>query len=213
MSGKTAESQQRGLSLSAFIFERRKNMISIIDTLPENWETDLELHLLRNHTNRNNRKVYICSPCNADTPEGIQRNMRAARLYMYYAAKKLRFNARAPHAFLPVLLSDKIPAERGRALRFGSDFIENNETFLICGSDITAGMSGEIGTVSLLSMPIMVYNEDLLLRVRKIVTRIGADKSLVTYNANHPVLGMSPEELFSPSRPNRSRRPDELFDF
>jgi len=188
-------------------------MISIIDTLPENWETDLELHLLRNHTNRNNRKVYICSPCNADTPEGIQRNMRAARLYMYYAAKKLRFNARAPHAFLPVLLSDKIPAERGCALRFGSDFIENNETLLICGSDITAGMSGEIGTVSLLSMPIMVYNEDLLLRVRKIVTRSGADKSLVTYNANHPVLGMSPEELFSPSRPNRSRRPDELFDF
>lgn len=188
-------------------------MVSIIDTLPTTWEADLELQMLKAHSDRSSKKAYICSPCNAPTPEGIQRNMRAARMYMYYVVKKLRFNARAPHAFLPVLLSDKVPSERGCALRFGQDFIQNHDTLMVCGADITSGMAGEIYAVAILGMSITIFREELLLPIRKMVTRNRADKSLVTYNPNHPVLGMSPEELFSPQYPNRSRRQDELFDF
>ena len=44
------------------------------------------------------------------------RNMHSARAYMYYAMEKMGYAARAPHAYLPMLLCDRVPSERAIAL-------------------------------------------------------------------------------------------------
>ena len=84
----------------------------------DNWESRLESQFLKN--NRCCKKVYICSPLSAETDEEMLSNMRNARAYMYYAMTVMGYAARAPHAYLPMLLCDKIPSERAAALTFGA---------------------------------------------------------------------------------------------
>ena len=65
------------------------------------------------------QKLYVCSPLSAPSPEGIEANMRKARQYMWETAACYGCRAIAPHAYLPRLLNDRIPAERTLALSFG----------------------------------------------------------------------------------------------
>lgn len=171
-------------------------MTSIIDSLPENWEAELEYQLLLDQTDRYRKRAYICSPCSDSSKKAVHCNIRAARFYMHYATKKLCFTARAPHAYLSILLSDMIPAERALALRIGLNVLEANDFVFVCGNRITSGMRGEIEHAAKLSLPIWVFHPDLYVDVRKIVTRMGADKCLVTNTPQHPKLSMSAEELF-----------------
>lgn len=71
------------------------------------------------------KKAYVCSPYSAENNEGMLQNMRTARAYMFYALKKMGMCARAPHAFLPMLLCDSVPSERAIALKFGIEFLKN----------------------------------------------------------------------------------------
>jgi hypothetical protein len=41
--------------------------------------------LLCETSSNNQHKAYICSPCRSDTSLGIQRNIKAARVYMFYS--------------------------------------------------------------------------------------------------------------------------------
>lgn len=172
-------------------------MTSITDSLPENWEAELEYQLLLDQTDRYRKRAYICSPCSDSSKKAVYRNIRAARFYMHYAMNELCFTARAPHAYLPVLLSDMIPAERSLALRIGLNLLEANDFVFICGNRITSGMRGEIEHAAKLSVLIWVFHPDLYVDVRKMVTRMGADKHLVTNEPRYPKLSMSAEELFS----------------
>lgn len=171
-------------------------MISIIDALPENWEAKLDYQLLLDQTDRYRKKAYICSPCSNSSKKAVHRNIKAARFYMYYAMKELCFTTRAPHAYLPLLLSDMIPAERALALRNGLNILEANDFVFVCGNRVTSGMRGEIEYAAKLGIPIWVFHPDLYVDVRKIVARMGADKRLVTHKSQHPKLSMSAEELF-----------------
>ena len=171
-------------------------MISIINSLPENWEAQLEYQLLLDQTDRYRKKAYICSPYSDSSKKAVYRNIRTARFYMHYAMKELCFTSRAPHAYLPVLLSDMMPSERALALRIGLNVLEANDFIFVCGNRITSGMRGEIEHAARLGIPIWVFHPDLHIDVRKIVTRMGADKRLVTYEPQHPELSMSAEELF-----------------
>lgn len=58
------------------------------------------------------KKAYICSPLSAPTKEGIRSNMEDARKYM--VMMKVRYHCRtiASHAYLPLMLDDRITEER-----------------------------------------------------------------------------------------------------
>lgn len=45
--------------------------------------------------------------------------------------------ARAPHAFLPMLLCDGVPSERAIALKFGIELLERSDVLLVCGNRIS----------------------------------------------------------------------------
>lgn len=121
-----------------------------IDIFKDNWEATLDKQFLK--WNRCLKKAYICSPLCAQTDMEMMQNMRAARAYMFYAMKKMNVSARAPHAYLPALLCEQIPAERALALEFGMKLLENCEVLFVCGDRISNGMKGEIGKAASLNM-------------------------------------------------------------
>ena len=81
----------------------------------KDWEQHLEMKMLE--CDRNKWKAYICSPLSAFTDDEVLRNMHIARAYMYYVIERMGYLAKAPHAYLPILLCDKIPVERAIALK------------------------------------------------------------------------------------------------
>ncbi len=153
------------------------------------WERFLDTQMLE--YNRCRKKSYICSPLGAETKSGILENMCNARAYMLYAYARLNVAARAPHAYLPLLLNEKIPAERALALEFGIKLLEQSDMLLVCGTRISAGMKNEIARAAALQMGIIAFDDDIYLEVKKIVTKYGGNKAFVTLNKNHPILTSS----------------------
>lgn len=113
------------------------------------WQQELMYQLAS--ADRCRKRAYICSPFRADTREQREKNLRTARAYMFYANKKMNMNAAAPHAYLPLLLCDEIPAERAIALRFGLELLEQSDVMLVCGNKLSNGMRGEIAKAALLA--------------------------------------------------------------
>ncbi len=172
-------------------------MQSIIDRLPENWEAELEFQLLLRQRNTYSKSVYVCSPCSNGSKKAVYQNMRAARFYMRHILHDMCMAARAPHAYLPALLSDSSYSERSLALQTGLRMLENNDFMFVCGNKISSGMRGEIERAAELGMPITVFHHDIYIEVRKIVTRANADKDLVGFEPNYPLLAYSADDLFS----------------
>lgn len=94
------------------------------------WQQELMYQLAS--ADRYRKRAYVCSPFRADTREQREKNLRTARAYMFYANKKMNMNAAAPHAYMPLLLCDEIPAERAIALRFGLEILEQSDVMLVC---------------------------------------------------------------------------------
>ena len=143
----------------------------------DNWALDLEKQFLRD--NRCRRRAYICSPLSAETEDGLIQNMHNARAYMYYAATQMNLYARAPHAYLPMILCDHIPSERSLALWFGLRLLEESHIILVCGNRLSHGMRGEISHAISLNMPIITFDEGIYHEVQKIVTQQGGNKAIV----------------------------------
>lgn len=156
------------------------------DIFTDGWENRLNEQMLT--YNRCKRKAYICSPLGASTKEQVLQNMHDAKAYMYYVSQKLGCIARAPHAYLPALLCDKIPAERALALEFGLKLLEQCEILMVCGDRISDGMLSEIIKAAKLNMDILVFDNSVYTEVKKIVTANGCDKSLVSLDTTHPLL-------------------------
>ena len=176
-------------------------MSSLNDTICRiigKWHNQLEeQYLAINDVGPAMQRAYICSPCSSELVEEVRRNVMAARFYTWYAYENFGFLARAPHAFLPVLLSDKLPAERALALRFGLELLEQSELLLVCGSKLSSGMKGEIARAAQLRIPIRVYNEDLYASIRKLVIRSGGHIGLVELHAEPCYLAYDAEQLFA----------------
>ncbi len=149
----------------------------------KDWEKELMHQFLAE--DKCKKKAYICSPFSADTKEGMLENMRVARAYMYYALKNLNMCARAPHAYLPMLLCDNIPNERAIALKFGVELLERSDVLLVCGNRISNGMKNEIANAAVLRIPIIVFEDMLYLEVQKIVTKHNGDKKSVKLDTEH----------------------------
>lgn len=120
----------------------------------ESWERELDRQFLKN--DRYRKRAYICSPLSGSTAEEELSNIWRARAYMLYARTMLGYMARAPHAYLPMLLCDHVAAERALALQFGLQLLEQSEVLLICGGRISRGMKGEIHHAAQLGIPIIV---------------------------------------------------------
>lgn len=160
-----------------------------MDTIfTENWEQRLEAQFLKN--DRCRRRAYVCSPLSAEDDAGFLRNMHAARAYMYYASEKMGMYARAPHAYLPMLLCDRLPSERALALEFGLSLLEGSEVILICGNRLSSGMKGEIAHAALCQMPMAVFDEGLYHEVQKEVTGYGGNKRCVQLDRENAVMGL-----------------------
>lgn len=145
--------------------------------------------------NRHLKKAYVFSPYSDPDPEMQLDNMRRARIYMLYANEHMHLLARAPHAYLPMLVCDGVPTERAMALRFGLELLERSDLLLVCGTTLSKGMKGEITQAAKLGISIQVFDDDLYVQVRKLVTQTGASKKLVVLNREHSELGMGTEPV------------------
>ena len=152
----------------------------------DNWERELDCQFLI--PDRCREKAYICSPLSADQDGQMLENMRTARAYMFYAMKKMNLAARAPHAYLPMLLCDRIPAERVLGLQFGLRLLESCDRMLVCGNRISRGMRGEIEKAAGFGVPITVFDEALLYKVQKIVTQSDGEKNSVRLDRENPAM-------------------------
>lgn len=133
-------------------------------------------------------RAYICSPLSAATDEEFVENMHRARGYMYYAVKHMDMAARAPHAYLPMLLCDRIPNERALALQFGLRLLEESDMLLVCGDRISLGMQGEILRAVSIKARIVAYSRKIYEQILGLVKQEGGDQELVFCDENHPFM-------------------------
>jgi hypothetical protein len=118
-----------------------------------------------------NTMVYIASPCKASTRAGVEKNMRAARLYCESANLAMGTKAVAPHACLPEMLDDNEPWARDLALFFGKELLKHCSAVLVCGTRLTEGMAAEVKLAAELDIAVIVYNKCLYEAVGKINKR------------------------------------------
>jgi hypothetical protein len=138
----------------------------------------------------NSRKAYICSPCRSDISLGIQRNIKAARVYMFYAYIYLSVVPKATHAYLPLLLNDSNEDERKIALQFGSRLLESCDKLLVCGDKITGGMKNEILEAFDLGLTIRVFHRHTYEAVCALMPET-SDKCQLVYDENHLHFALS----------------------
>ena len=166
-------------------------------SLPDNWEAALELTMLQQPARFDLSRTYICSPCRADTPEGVIRNMKAARIYMLYAFSNFPGVPRAPHAYLPVILNDRFDHERNIALHFGERLLMDCDLMLVCGDRLSDGMYGEIVRAVELDIPVKVFSKWVYDVLCTRLSLAGIDTENLNYNAGHPhmILSWGSDEL------------------
>lgn len=133
-------------------------------------------------------RAYICSPLSARTDEEFVENMHRARSYMHYAAKEMGLAARAPHAYLPMLLYDRIPNERALALQFGLRLLEESDILLVCGDRISLGMQGEILHAISIKTRILTFSHQMYLKICEYVRQENGDTELVRVDESHPLM-------------------------
>lgn len=159
--------------------------------LPDDWESMLDMRLLIAQTDPTRRKAYVCSPCRADSSNGVYGNMLAARYYMYYVYTNMNLCPCAPHAYLPVMLSDTKTRERKMALNFGIELLAIADELLVCGHITSDGMRGEIKRAEELGIPIKVFSPIIYEEVKGI-----AGYAPIHYIDGHISLVLNAGELF-----------------
>jgi len=169
-------------------------------SLPSNWEKILEQMMIRRPIGTRCGRTYICSPCRADSPDGVIRNMMAARVYMFYAHQYFPGAPVAPHAYLPVLLNDDYEDERELALEAGIRFLGGCGKLLVCGNRLSDGMYGEIMAAAIRKIPVQVFNKEVYDRLSERLSYESADPGLQRYpqyekDHLHYALSMGADDL------------------
>lgn len=153
----------------------------------DEWEDSLLLQFLRPEPEK--ETAYICSPLHAEDVHQYLCNLYAARAYMYYAKEYMGYLARAPHAYLPLLLCDEDADERKLALRFGLELMEKSKVVFVCGNRLSSGMAGELAQATALRKPIYVFDANLCHEVQEIIARQNCPPMFsASYIEDHPVM-------------------------
>ena len=99
--------------------------------------------------------TYVCSPLSAPTRAEMLANAAKANSYMVLAEKEFGGRAVAPHAYLPYLLDDRVPAERALALEFGKKLLAMCARVVVYGARVSEGMKGEIALAEGMGIPVL----------------------------------------------------------
>lgn len=173
--------------------------------MEQNKVIEMEQFLAYQFINKEDQRVkaYICSPLSAKSDEEFVENMHRARAYMHYAAKEMGLAARAPHAYLPMLLCDRIPNERALALQFGLRLLEESDILLVCGDRISLGMQGEILHAISIKARILTFSYPIYKQICEYVRKENGDMELVEVDENHSFMAGKevpiPESMISES--------------
>lgn len=135
--------------------------------------------------NIDRKNAYICSPLFDEAPEKLKDNMEQARLYMKITGHYMKVSAKAPHAYLPMLLCDRKPYERALAIKFGLELLEQCEMLLVCGDRLSQGMKGEIRHALKLKMPIVVFNQSLYEAVTDYADELNYSIKGISHNSDY----------------------------
>ena len=167
---------------------------------PANWEQKLQ-NILLSHGDRDN-KFYICSPLRGADWKEIQRNMLAARFYMYFTWLHMHRYARATHAYMPLLYCDDMSSERDEAISCGKIMLTSSKAVLVCGNRLTEGMRDEIMHAINFRIPVTVFHPAVYEEAKTLPFRRDFNKKLLQLNTDprHNPLGLGPEELFEEVR-------------
>ena len=170
--------------------------------MEQNKMLEIEQFLEQQFLNQQDQQVraYICSPLSAGSDEEFLENMHRARAYMLYAAKEMGMAARAPHAYLPMMLCDRIPNERALALRFGLRLLEESDILLVCGDRISLGMQGEILHAISIKSRIYTFSHLMYLKVCEYVRKENGSPELVVVDESHPFMTGKAENLFTENK-------------
>jgi len=76
------------------------------------------------------------------------------------------------------------------ALRFRLELRQRADLLLLCRTALRKGMKVEVTHSAKLGIPSQVFDDDLYVQVRKLVTQTGASKKLVELSREHSVLGL-----------------------
>ena len=167
--------------------------------LPDNWEGIWEQMMLNRSgaSDERTNRTYICSPCRSDSAEGMLRNMKAARVYMFYTYIHFSGVPLAPHAYLPILLNDHVKDERTLALSLGLRFIENCDKLFVCGDRLSYGMYGEIVEAVKREIPVLVFNQQVFEAIQAFLAQEGLPADAVQFEDSglHSALMWSAEKL------------------
>lgn len=160
----------------------------------QDWENKLQ-NMLLNCPTSSNTWAYICSPLRANRMEQMQMHMKAAAAYMYYSYVMLGIPAKAPHAFLPYLLNDGVPSERGLALDFGIRLLGQSGIMLVCGDRISSGMQDEIIYALKLNMQITAFDQKLADSIRMLAKGETGITNEIQFNNDHPFMGFPAQKF------------------
>ena len=116
---------------------------------------------------RKNKKVYICSPLRANTPEVQFLNMKRAeekeiftQYYLNDKFPKYDWKTFAPHAYLPKFLDDNNTEERCIGLQFGAKLLKVSDYIAVFPSrGISQGMASEIVWAAEFGLKLIVFGE------------------------------------------------------
>ena len=158
---------------------------------PENWASELDKMMLLSRTDTPRPKAYICSPCRAESRNGVYGNMMAARYYMFYAYNNMSVYPFAPYAYLPVMLNDKNPDERAFALKFGLELLSIVDMVIVCGNQLTDGMRGEILRAVELGIIVITLAANVYENIKKIT-----NDELIQFCDKHTQLSLNAKQIF-----------------
>lgn len=157
--------------------------------MEQNKMLEIEQFLERQFMNQEQQvRAYICSPLCAGSDKEFLENMHRARAYMHYAAKEMGMAARAPHAYLPMMLCDRMPNERALALQFGLRLLEESDILLVCGDRISLGMQREILHAISIKSSIYTFSHLMYLKVCEYVRKENGNPELVVVDESHPYM-------------------------
>jgi hypothetical protein len=160
-------------------------------SLPADWEKILERMMLSQPASNRRERIYICSPCRAETAGGVIRNVMAARVYMFYSYVHFPGVPKAPHAYLPAVLSDQDEFERTLALLVGKQLVKTCTVMLVCGDRLSDGMYGEIKTAERRNIPIKVFSKQVYNELCSRLALDGRNPGYPKYECDNPHFALS----------------------
>ena len=114
-------------------------------------------------------KVYVCSPCRADTKEAVKRNMEDALYYVELLQATKHVKAYAPHAYLPPMLDDNDEVDRDLANKICIDILRECSAIYVFGKVLSEGMRREVIYAAETSKEIIVEKVEVFNLIKALV--------------------------------------------